>query len=179
MRVSTVVIALAGGAVLAAACFRVKSAAARRKDVLACSAIHPQAPEMALCLETDHSWPTSDAERAARSRQHEIDSIANVRLDSMNRADIGLHRKQVNQCKTDDDVAACLESLGWTTEMAATAADSAWHAGDVAHRSDLRRCMGQTKTSVSSCLMLYYRWPPSRALHTNDSIERARIRSGR
>src|SRR5207248_67196 len=62
MRVSTVAIVLAGGAVLAAACFRVKSAAARRKDVLACSAIHPQAPEMALCLETDHSWPTSDAE---------------------------------------------------------------------------------------------------------------------
>ena len=179
MRVSTVAIVLAGGAVLAAACFRVKSAAARRKDVLACSTIHPQAPEMALCLETDHSWPTSDAERAARSRQHEIDSIANVRLDSMNRADLGLHRKQVNQCKSDDDVAACLESLGWTTQAASVAADSSWHASDVAHRSDLRRCVGQTKTSVSSCLMLYYRWPPSRALHTNDSIQRARIRSGR
>src|SRR5690349_7494630 len=46
MRVTTVAIALAGGAVLATACFRVKSAAAKRKDVLACSEIHPQAPEM-------------------------------------------------------------------------------------------------------------------------------------
>jgi hypothetical protein len=36
--------------------------------------------------------------------------------------------------------------------------------------------VGQTKTSVSSCLMLYSRWPPSRALKTNDSIQRARIR---
>lgn len=175
MRVSTVAIALAGGAVLAAACFRVKSAAAKRKDVLACSAIHPQAPEMALCLETDHSWPTSDAERAARSRQHEIDSIANVQLDSMNRADIGIHRKQINQCKSDDDVAACLESLGWTTEAATVAADSAWHASDATHRTDLRRCMGQNKMSVSSCLLLYPHWPPSRALATNDSIQRARM----
>ena len=179
MRVTTVAIALAGGAVLATACFRVKSAAARRKDVLACSAIHPQAPEMALCLETDHSWPTSDAERAARGRQHEIDSIANVRLDSINRADIGLHRQQIAQCKNEDDFATCLESLGWTPQAAAVAADSTWHAADATHRTDLRRCVAQTKTSVSSCLMLYYRWPPSRALATNDSIQRARIRSGR
>ncbi len=176
MRVSTVAIALAGGAVLAVACFRVKSAAAKRQDVLACSAIHPQAPEMALCLETDHRWPTGDAERAARARQHEIDSTANVRLDSMNRADSAMHRKQIAQCKNEDDFAACLESLGWTTQAAALAADSTWHSADAVHRSDLRKCVAQTKTSVSSCLMLYYRWPPSRALKTNDSIQRARMR---
>lgn len=176
MRVSTVVITLAGGAVLAAACFRVKSASARRRDVLACSAIHPRAPEMALCLETDHHWPTSDAERAAHGRQHEIDSTANVALDSMNRADLGLHRRQIAQCKGDDDLGACLESLGWTPQAAAQAAESTWHASDGPHSRDLRACTAQTKTSVSSCLMLYYRWPPARALKTNDSIQRARMR---
>ena len=176
MRVATLALTLAGGAVLATACFRVKSAAAKRQDVLACSALHPQAPEMALCLETDHHWPTGDAEKAARARQHEIDSTANVRLDSMNRADSAMHRKQIAQCKSDDDLAACLESLGWTPQLAAAAAESTWHAADAVHRRDLRSCMAQTKMSVSSCLMLYPHWPPARALKTNDSIQRARMR---
>ena len=50
-----------------------------------------------------------------------------------------------------------------------------WNAELPAHRRELQTCMAKRDFNLSSCLTLYYKWDPDRALETADSVTRARL----
>lgn len=156
-----------------------KSEAKLRKEVQDCSAITLDAPGISRCLVSQFKWAPAKAAQAGVARQRELDSIAAFRRDSMWQADAKRHRADLADCATGGgDVARCLSDIhGWDLEHAVASADSLWREETPKHRTQIQACQRQKKSSVGSCLILYYKWTPKRAFALADSVERARMRS--
>jgi hypothetical protein len=168
--------ALAAALLLAAvSCGKAKTEAELREEVLACSRVNSQAELIALCLESDHKWADSAADRAGRLRAHELDSTFAWQQDSAFNVDAVQHRKDIRECSSGDVVRDCLKLRGWPDDRAARAADSLWRKDLARHLVQVRTCAGQRREPIASCLVLHYRWSSPRALATQDSIQRARM----
>jgi hypothetical protein len=156
-----------------------KSEAKLRREVQNCSAITLDAPGISRCLVAQFKWAPAKATEAAVARQRELDSIAAFQKDSMWQVDAKAHRQELAGCATGGgDLARCLENAhGWDAQRAGATADSLWRREAPTHRSQIQTCQRQRKSSVGSCLMLYYKWDPRRALALDDSMERAKIKA--
>jgi len=160
--------------IAAAACGHKKTEAELREEVLACSRVNSQAELIALCLESDHKWADSAADRAGRGRAHELDSTFAWQQDSAFNVDAAQHRKDLRECSSGDVVRDCLLLRGWPADRAGRAADSLWRKDLARHLVQARSCATQRREPIASCLELHYRWSSRRALATQDSIQRAR-----
>ena len=158
-----------------------KSEAKRRQDVKDCSAITLDAPGISRCLVAQFKWAPAKATEAAVARQRELDSIAAFQRDSIWQAGAKAHREQLAACATGGgDLARCLENTaGWDEQRAVATSDSLWRADAPKHRSQIQACQRQRKSSVGSCLILYYKWDPKRAFALADSVERAKMKAFR
>jgi hypothetical protein len=156
-----------------------KSEARLHKEVRDCSAITLDAPGISRCLVSQFKWAPAKAAQAGLTRQHELDSIAAFRRDSVWQADAKRHREELAGCATGGgDLARCLsDSHGWDQQRAAASADSLWRQQGPKHRTQIQACQRQRKSSVGSCLILYYKWDPKRAFALADSVERAKMKA--
>jgi hypothetical protein len=156
-----------------------KSSARLRQEVKNCSAISIDAPGISNCLVAQFKWAPAKATVAGVARQRELDSIATFQKDSVWRAGEKVHRKELAGCATaGGDLARCLENThGWEEERAVATADSLWRQEGSQHRTQIKACQRQRKSSVGSCLMLYYKWDPKRALALDDSVARAKMKA--
>lgn len=156
-----------------------KSEAKLHQEVKDCSAITLDAAGISGCLVARFKWDPARATKAGVTRQHELDSIATFKRDSVWRADATAHRQEVAGCATGGgDLARCLENAhGWDEQRAISTADSLWRQEAPRHRTQIQACQRQRKSSVGSCLILYYKWDPKRAFALADSVERARMRT--
>ena len=155
------------------------SAEKKRTQVQNCSAISLDAPGIARCLVAQYGWKDAAAQEAGVVRQHELDSIARWQRDSTWSADGPRHHQELVKCAdARGDVARCLtETYGWDDQHAVAAFDSVWQHDGAQHAKEVRDCQRQGKGRIGSCLMLYHKWEPKRALAVDDSIERARIKA--
>jgi hypothetical protein len=158
------------------ACF--KSAAKKAAEVRECSRITMDAAGAARCLVVQHRWKEAAALEAATKYQQEQDSIAQTRADSTWRADAARHKREIADCAKDPsgDMTRCLVGYGWAEARAAATADSMWRHDAPKHRQEMATCTRQRKMQAGSCLQLYYKWSPARALAVDDSIRRAQLR---
>ena len=156
-----------------------KSEARLHQEVKDCSAITLDAAGISGCLVARFKWKPAKATQAGISRQRELDSVAAFKRDSAWKANATAHRNEVAGCTTGGgDLARCLENAhGWDEQRAVSAADSAWRHDTPKHRTQIQACQRQRKSSVGSCLILYYKWDPKRAFALADSMERAKMRS--
>jgi len=155
-----------------------KSAAKKAAEVRECSAITMDAKGAAQCLVLQYKWKQAEALTAATRYQQEQDSIAQLHADSAWRADAARHRDEVSRCGKDPsgEIARCLVSYGWAAARANATADSLWRHDAPRHREELTKCAHNRQIPVGSCLQLYYKWSPERALAVDDSIRRAQMR---
>jgi hypothetical protein len=156
-----------------------KSEAKLRREVKDCSAITLDAPGISRCLVAQFRWAPAKATEAGVARQRELDSIAAFRRDSAWRVDAKAHRQELAGCATGGgDLARCLENAhGWDAQRAAATAESLWQRDAPKRRTQIQTCQRQRTSSVGSCLMLYYKWDPRRALAFDDSVARAKIKA--
>jgi len=166
-------------AVVAAAalgCF--KSAAKKAAEVRECSRITMDAKGAAQCLVLQYKWKQAAALTAATTYQQEHDSLAQLHADSSWRAEAARHRKETAQCAKDPsgDMTRCLMGYGWAEARAMATEDSLWRHDAPTHRQEVATCIRQRKMQAGSCLQLYYKWSPGRALAVDDSIRRAQMR---
>ena len=166
-------------AVVAAAalgCF--KSAAKKAAEVRECSRITMDAKGAAQCLVLQYKWKQAAALTAATTYQQEQDSLAQLHADSSWRAEAARHRKETAECAKDPsgDMTRCLMGYGWAEARAAATEDSLWRHDAPTHRQEVATCTRQRKMQAGSCLQLYYKWSPGRALAVDDSIRRAQMR---
>ena len=156
-----------------------KSATRLRQEVKDCSAISLDAPGISTCLVAQFKWKEPKAAAAGVARQHELDSIALFQRDSLWHVNAKAHRQHLASCAAaGGDVSRCLEdTYGWDGPHALASADSLWRQDAAAHRTQIQRCERQKKSSVGSCLILYYKWDTKRAFALDDSIARAKIKA--
>ena len=76
----------------------------------------------------------------------------------------------------DQGLARRLVGFGWADARATATADSLWQHDAPKHRQELAQCTHNRQIQVGSCLQLYYKWSPDRALAVDDSIRRAQMR---
>src|SRR5881396_1256823 len=74
------------------------------------------------------------------------------------------------------DMTRCLMGYGWAEARAMATEDSLWRHDAPTHRQEVATCIRQRKMQAGSCLQLYYKWSPGRALAVDDSIRRAQMR---
>ncbi len=158
------------------ACF--KSAAKKAAEVRECSRITMDAKGAAQCLVLQYKWNQAAAVTAATTYQQEQDSIAQLHADSTWRAEAARHKKEIAECAKDPsgDVTRCLMGYGWAEARALATEDSLWGHDAANHRQQVATCTRQRKMQAGSCLQLYYKWNPARALAVDDSIRRAQMR---
>ncbi|PYO41835.1 MAG: hypothetical protein DMD33_12670 [Gemmatimonadetes bacterium] len=156
----------------------VKSAAKKAAEVRECSRITMDAKGAAQCLVLQYKWKPAQALTAATSYQQEQDAVAQSRADSTWRADAARHQREIGVCDKDPsgDLARCLVGFGWADARATATADSLWQHDAPKHRQELAQCTHNRQIQVGSCLQLYYKWSPDRALAVDDSIRRAQMR---
>lgn len=156
-----------------------KSESKLRQEVKDCSAITLDAAGISGCLVARFQWAPAKATQAGVTRQRELDSTAAFRRDSVWQVDAKAHRKELASCATGGgDLARCLENAhGWDEQRAVSTADSLWRQEAPKHRTQIQACQRQRKSSVGSCLILYYKWDPKRAFALADSVERAKMRA--
>src|SRR5204862_6292840 len=157
-------------------CF--KSAAKKAAEVRECSRITMDAKGAAQCLVLQYKWNQAAALAAATTYQQEHDSIAQLHADSTWRAAAARHKQEIAECAKDPsgDVTRCLMGYGWAEARAADTEDSVWRHDAPKHRQEIATCTRQRKMQAGSCLQLYYKWSPARALAVDDSIRRAQMR---
>ena len=155
-----------------------KSAARKAAEVRECSAITMDAKGAAQCLVLQHKWKQPAALAAATRYQQEQDSTAQLHADSAWRADAARHTREIGDCAKDpsSDMARCLVGYGWAEARAAATSDSLWGHDASKHRQEIATCTRQRKMQAGSCLQLYYKWSPARALAVDDSMRRAQMR---
>jgi len=160
----------------ALACF--KTAAKKAAEVRECSRITMDAQGAAQCLVLQYKWKQPAALAAATKYQQEQDSIAQLHADSTWKAEAARHRREITDCAKDPsgDVTRCLMGYGWAEARAAATEDSLWRHDASRHRQEIATCTRQRKMQAGSCLQLYYKWSPARALAVDDSIRRAQMR---
>ena len=148
----------------------------RRGEVVECSSISLDPKGTVQCLVSLYHWKVADAQKAANDRARELDSLKTRQEDSVWALDAPKHRRDLQTCaKTDDQLKNCLLVAGWPLHRVLRAQDSVWTADMGKHRKELQTCMAKRDFNLSSCLTLYYKWDPDRALATADSVTRARL----
>jgi hypothetical protein len=148
----------------------------RRGEVVECSSISLDSKGTTQCLVTLYKWRLGDAQKAAEARAHELDSLKTWQEDSVWHLGAVKHRRDLQDCaKTDDQLKNCRLVAGWPLRRVNAAQDSVWNAATPTHRHELQTCMAKRDFNLSSCLTLYYKWDPDRALATADSVTRARL----
>lgn len=148
----------------------------RRQEVVECSSISLDAKGTVQCLVSLYKWKLGDAQKAADTRARELDSLKTWQEDSVWGLGAAKHRRDLQNCaKSDDQLKNCLLVSGWPLRRVIAAQDSVWNAEMPKHRRELQTCMGKRDFNLSSCLTLYYKWDPDRALATADSVTRARL----
>lgn len=153
-----------------------KSDEDRRGEVRRCSAVNTQAELIAVCLTSEHGWKDAEADSAARREARQLDSTRTAQEDSMWNADSADHRAALRQCGIGNDVKECLLlRFGWSDARATRAADSLWARNADRHLREVRSC-ARGRNPMASCLMLNYKWNAPRAMATEDSVRRARMR---
>ena len=132
----------------------------------------------AQCLVLQYKWKQAAALSAANKYQQEQDSLAQLHADSTWRAEAARHKREITECGKDPsgDMTRCLVGYGWAEARAQTTADSLWSHDVAQHRQEIATCSRQRKMQAGSCLQLYYKWSPERALAVDDSIRRAQMR---
>jgi hypothetical protein len=161
------------GALAAVACGKKRNL---RSEVVECSSISLDAKGTAQCLVQLHRWKVADAQKAATARMHELDALKTARDDSVWQLDAAKHNRDFQNCrKSPDQVTNCLLVAGWPLSRVQTTADSLWTADLPQHQRELQACQRKREMNLSSCLQLYYKWDSDRALHTADSVARARL----
>jgi hypothetical protein len=175
MRRFPTTVALLGLAVLSCG----KSATRLRQEVKDCSAISLDANGISACLIAQFRWKEPKAQAAGIARQRELDSIAVFQRDSLWHLGAQAHRQQLTSCgNAGGDVVRCLaNNYGWDEAHAVAGADSLWRRDGSKHRMEVQRCQKQKKSSVGSCLILYYKWDTKRAFALDDSIARAKVKA--
>ncbi len=156
-----------------------KSPEKKHQELLSCGAITLDAAGLAQCLELQYTWKHAEAVATAQGFQHERDSTAKFRADSVWRTDAENHRREIERCSSDPSgsMARCLQdSFGWLEARAKAADDSAWAHNAAKHRDEVRTCTRRRGMGAGACLQLYYKWSPERALAVDDSIRRAKLR---
>ncbi|HLB82282.1 MAG TPA: hypothetical protein VJJ54_04270, partial [Gemmatimonadales bacterium] len=158
------------------ACF--KSAAKKAAEVRECSRITMNAQGAAQCLVLQYKWNQDAALTAATAYQQQQDSIAQLHADATWRAEAARHKNEIAECAKDPsgDVTRCLMGYGWAEARAVVTEDSLWRHDAANHRQQVATCTRQRKMQAGSCLQLYYKWNPARALAVDDSIRRAQMR---
>lgn len=165
--------ALAVVLALAGACSKKST---RRDQIVECSAISLDAKGTVQCLVGLYKWKVADAQRAADARARELDSIKTWQEDSVWAIDAAKHKRDLQKCgQTDDQLKSCLLVSGWPLKRVNSARDSIWNSHVAQHKKELQTCMAKRDFNLSSCLTLYYKWDPDRALATADSVTRARL----
>jgi len=148
----------------------------RRGEIVECSSISLDSKGTTQCLVALYKWRLGDAQKAAEARAQELDSLKTWQDDSVWRLGATKHRRDLQSCATSDDqLKNCLLVAGWPLHRVNAAQDSAWNAELPKHRRELQTCMAKRDFNLSSCLTLYYKWDPDRALATADSVTRARL----
>ncbi len=157
-------------------CF--KSAARKAAEVRECSRITMDAKGAAQCLVLQYKWKQAAALTAATQYQQEQDASAQLHADSTWRAEAARHKNEIADCAKDpsSDMARCLVGYGWAEARAAATSDSLWGHDASKHRQEIATCTRQRKMQAGSCLQLYYKWSPARALAVDDSMRRAQMR---
>lgn len=148
----------------------------RRGEVVECSSISLDPKGTVQCLVSLYHWKVADAQKAADDRARELDSLKTRQEDSVWALGVAKHRRDLQTCATtDEQLKNCLLVAGWPLHRVLKAQDSVWNAGLAKHRKELQTCMAKRDFNLSSCLTLYYKWDPDRALATADSVTRARL----
>src|SRR6266699_2877918 len=159
MKSHLVKLVLLASLVLVAACTKKRT---RRNEVVECSSISLDAKGTTLCLVQLYKWRLPDAQRAAETRAHELDSLKNWQEDSVWNLGADKHKRDFQACRRGtEQLNNCLLVAGWPLRRA--------------HRRELQTCMAKRDFNLSSCLTLYYKWDSDRALATADSVTRARL----
>ncbi|MGH7607459.1 MAG: hypothetical protein ACREME_08970, partial [Gemmatimonadales bacterium] len=128
------------------------------------------------CLVQLHGWAATEAQAAATTRHHEIDSLKAWQDDSVWNLDAARHRADLRDCRRGaDPLDRCLLIAGWPLPRVQATADSLWQAALPEHRRELQACLRRRDVNLASCLTLYYKWDSDRALRTADSVTRARL----
>ena len=173
MKSHLVKLVLLASLVLVAACTKKRT---RRNEVVECSSISLDAKGTTLCLVQLYKWKLPDAQRAAETRAHELDSLKSWQEDSVWNLGAAKHKRDFQACRRGtEQLNNCLLVAGWPLRRAQHTTDSMWNAELPAHRRELQTCMAKRDFNLSSCLTLYYKWDPDRALETADSVTRARL----
>ena len=148
----------------------------RRGEVVECSSISLDPKGTVQCLVSLYHWKVADAQKAADNRARELDSLKTRQEDSVWALGTPKHRRDLQTCATtDEQLKNCLLVAGWPLHRVLKAQDSVWNADMGKHRKELQTCMAKRDFNLSSCLTLYYKWDPDRALATADSVTRARL----
>jgi hypothetical protein len=148
----------------------------RRDQIVECSGISLDAKGTVQCLVGLYHWKLADAQKAADARARELDSIKTWQEDSVWAIDAAKHKRDLQKCgQTDDQLKSCLLVSGWPLKRVNAARDSIWNSHLAQRKKELQTCMAKRDFNLSSCLTLYYKWDPDRALATADSVTRARL----
>ena len=159
--------------VLVGACSKKRT---RRDQVVECSSISLDPKGTVQCLVSLYHWNVADAQKVADARARELDSLKTRQEDSVWALGLQKHRRDLQTCaKTDEELKNCLLVAGWPLHRVERAQDSVWNSDLAKHRKELQTCMAKRDFNLSSCLTLYYKWNPDRALATADSVTRARL----
>ena len=153
-----------------------KSEEERRDEVARCGGLSSDADIIAMCLMTEHKWKDAPADSAGKREAFRIDSMRTVQEAAMWASDSVRHKAALKACSATNDARECLlVRHGWPADRATRAADSMWARDASTHGRQIRSC-SRSQGPIASCLMLNYKWNAPRAMATEDSVRRARLR---
>ena len=153
-----------------------KSEEKRREEVARCGGLSSDADVIAVCLMTEHKWKEGPADSAGKREASRIDSMRVAQEALLWNSDSVRHKAALKACAKTNDVRECLlVTHGWPPDRATRAADSLWARDAQTHARQIRSC-ARAQGPVASCLMLNYKWNAARAMATEDSVRRAKLR---
>ena len=153
-----------------------KSDEERRDEVARCGGLSSDADVIAVCLMTEHKWKEGPADSAGKREGFRIDSMRVAQEAAMWNSDSVRHKAALKACAKTNDARECLlVRHGWPADRATRSADSLWARDAAAHGRQIRSC-SRSQGPIASCLMLNYKWNAPRAMATEDSVRRARLR---
>ena len=172
-----IALSVAAAVGLLLACAAPKTAEQRAADLETCTALSTAPLEIAQCLRGRGGWAEAAADSAANQRARELDSV-NAQIGAIAARADSQHAAEIRACDARlVDMKSCLITrFGWDENRAAAVDDSTWNDAASEHQSQIRSCSGRRGVGTGSCLQLYYKWLPRRALALDDSIRRANIR---
>ena len=153
-----------------------KSEEKRREEVARCGGLSSDADVIAVCLMTEHKWKEGPADSAGKREASRIDSMRVAQEALLWNSDSVRHKAALKACAKTNDVRECLlVTHGWPPDRATRAADSLWARDAQTHARQIRSC-ARAQGPVASCLMVNYKWNAARAMATEDSVRRAKLR---